>query len=395
MQFTRDPEGIAGALKKIAVYSEASWLQADSEEVAHMLFGPGQAMHLFATHPPLLKRIARIEPGFREQQLQILAERIKRDRARSERAAAREARKPEQARQAPFDAGRIIEQIGNPDMQQLLLAAGLAAGLPDAVRSVADAPEQAPVLVLFSLLDADAALRDLQLLAIAQQLGAEVEAQVRQLARRAGVPNAAQRLPLLEIALPTLRRQPAERVQALLRTAREVIRVDGQVDAFEYLLARMIRQYLWEAANPQRARLSGKRSLRRLEDDALRVMSVVARHGHDGDNKQAREAFAAGATALLGPGERIMPEVTDWLETLDPALDRLDELKPADKQRLVHALLVIVSHDQALQPVELELMRAVGIALHVPVPVLVGNAGSRLDGPALSSCACRRLFPRS
>ncbi len=44
VQFTRDPDSIGGALKKIAVYSESSYLNADSEEVSHMLFGDGRKM---------------------------------------------------------------------------------------------------------------------------------------------------------------------------------------------------------------------------------------------------------------------------------------------------------------------------------------------------------------
>ena len=38
VQFTRDPDSIGGALKKIAVYSDASYLNADTEEISHMLF---------------------------------------------------------------------------------------------------------------------------------------------------------------------------------------------------------------------------------------------------------------------------------------------------------------------------------------------------------------------
>ncbi len=64
VQFTRNPDGIAGALKKIAIHSDTSYLHADTEEVGHMLFGQGRAAHVFATHPPLLERIRRVEPQF-------------------------------------------------------------------------------------------------------------------------------------------------------------------------------------------------------------------------------------------------------------------------------------------------------------------------------------------
>src|SRR5262245_55972717 len=65
VQFTREPEGLAGALKKIGGYS-AAIESVDTEEVAHMLFeGRSSAFSgWFATHPPLLERIRALEPSF-------------------------------------------------------------------------------------------------------------------------------------------------------------------------------------------------------------------------------------------------------------------------------------------------------------------------------------------
>ena len=68
VQFTRQTDGIANALKKIGGYGEASYLRAaDPEEISHMLFGSGARFTgLFATHPPLTDRIRAIDPSFRE-----------------------------------------------------------------------------------------------------------------------------------------------------------------------------------------------------------------------------------------------------------------------------------------------------------------------------------------
>jgi Zn-dependent protease with chaperone function len=68
VQFTRQSAGIANALKKIGGYSEGSLIQAaDPEEVSHMLFGSGLKLSgMFATHPPLIKRIQALDPNFKE-----------------------------------------------------------------------------------------------------------------------------------------------------------------------------------------------------------------------------------------------------------------------------------------------------------------------------------------
>ncbi|MGD8323007.1 MAG: M48 family metallopeptidase, partial [Gammaproteobacteria bacterium] len=67
VQFTREPDGLAGALKKIGGYS-SDFTAAEAEEVAHMLFGRGSRAFRgwFATHPPILDRIRALDPSFTE-----------------------------------------------------------------------------------------------------------------------------------------------------------------------------------------------------------------------------------------------------------------------------------------------------------------------------------------
>src|SRR5690606_27110336 len=66
VQFTRNPDGIAGARKKIGGHTSGSRLEAEHvTEDSHMPFdqGIGTAFNaLMATHPPLEARIKRIEP---------------------------------------------------------------------------------------------------------------------------------------------------------------------------------------------------------------------------------------------------------------------------------------------------------------------------------------------
>ena len=68
VQFTRNPDGIAGALKMIAVSAEGSVVNApEAEETSHMFFGsmyPVTHFNIFATHPPLLKRIQKLDSRF-------------------------------------------------------------------------------------------------------------------------------------------------------------------------------------------------------------------------------------------------------------------------------------------------------------------------------------------
>jgi Zn-dependent protease with chaperone function len=75
VQFTRQTDGIAGALKKIGGLAEGSKLAASgTEEIAHMLFGDGVGYSaLFATHPPLTERIKRLDPSFDKSEFAAIA----------------------------------------------------------------------------------------------------------------------------------------------------------------------------------------------------------------------------------------------------------------------------------------------------------------------------------
>ena len=73
VQFTRNPQGLKGALVKIAALPDGSRLvAADAEQAAHMLFAEGLT-RVFATHPPLLERIRELDPHFDPRELQAAA----------------------------------------------------------------------------------------------------------------------------------------------------------------------------------------------------------------------------------------------------------------------------------------------------------------------------------
>ncbi len=66
VQYTRNPQGLAGALKRIGGLTSGSRLQApQAVEISHAFFAQGVSgmmQSLFATHPPLVRRIRRLDP---------------------------------------------------------------------------------------------------------------------------------------------------------------------------------------------------------------------------------------------------------------------------------------------------------------------------------------------
>jgi Zn-dependent protease with chaperone function len=369
VQFTRDPAGIGGALKKIAVFSDASYLNADTEEISHMLFGDGQKMMMFSTHPPLNDRISRVDPGFQPEELDRLAARLQRDQLRAREEAEQQQREVAEPKGGIFDAGRIIDQIGRPDWDRMLMAAAITASIPDNIFQAAHSTEWAPEVLFYSLLDVDEELCEQQLLIVAQKMGGDSETQVRALLKSGGLPSPEQRLPLLEVAFPALKRRPPDFVTRVLDTVEALVDADGRVDVFEYLLARTISMHLLESNSPHRVRIAGRKTISDCREETSGLLAVLARHGQvePGDEMAS---FAAGIDTLGFKTDTPMPDVDDWVSVLDAALPKLDLLKSGEKEKLVRAMAEVVLHDGRLAATEMELLRVSCDVIHVPLPLL-------------------------
>ena len=372
VQFTRDPDGIAGALKKISIYSDASYLNVETEEVSHMLFGDGEKTSMFSTHPPLNERIQRIDKSFKPEDLVTLAKSIQRKGRAEAEQAAKEQESGKKRGAGLFDADNLIDQIGHPDFSRILMAAALAASIPEEINQAAHSDQWATEVLFYCLMDQDDEIRERQLLVVAQNMGSDSESRVRGLLNAAPELAREQRLPLLEISIPELKRRPPDHVSKVLTTVNALSDADGQTDVFEYLMAKIIEQHLWESMNPQRVRLSGKKPLQKVIDKVLDVVAVLAMHGNE-NTADIEIAFRAGLHSLGVAATTSIPMIEDWSMALDSALPALDQLKPADKEKLVKALIATVMADNKIAVSELELLRVICSVIHVPLPMITGG----------------------
>jgi len=377
VQFTRDPDGISGALKKIAAYNHSSYLQVDGEEVSHMLFGSGSRAFMFATHPPLEQRISRIERNFDASEIDKLARKLnaqeQREHVQAEQAS-KEQSSELNARKKPgiFDVDSMIENIGNPEFERILAAAVLSDDIPQALSDAAHSLEWAPEILFYCLLDRDPQLRDRQLLLVVQHMGDISERKLNHLIAANPPLLAEQRLPLLEISFPTLKRRPVADIEKILATVNELVMVDNRVDSFEYVLSRMISQYLREAKSPSSIKPHGRKLLKDNIQHLSLVVSIVASHGQQSgdaaDLQKAQRAYRAGMSSV-GINHTNLSFSDGWQHKLDKALLALDKLKPIEKNKVIKALAVTVLDDGKIITEEHEMLRAICSLVHVPLPI--------------------------
>ncbi|MBK1716395.1 M48 family metallopeptidase [Thiocystis violacea] len=384
VRFTREPSGIAGALKKIGAAGSGSVLTADTEEVAHMLFAKGLARPLFATHPPLVERIRAIEPGFDPRELTEIASRMRRHSQALDAETETEAPAPAAVREAapgigglPLTPERVLE-MGAPGLGQVMNAGLLAAAIPRTLERAAHTPEWAPEVICYLLMSEDPEIRERQLAMVAEALGLEAERQVDLLRRDTPILEPALRIPLLEICFPALRRRPEQELAALSDLVERLIHADDRVDLFEYVLAKLLARYLADRASPATARIAGRGQLADATPEVVELLSLLAHHGHEA-REAAHAALLAGIKRLGAKPEALDAIKEGWLESewlgqgwsrrLDRALARLDQLRLEDKQRLLGAMAATVIADGRVVVAELELLRAICATLRMPLPV--------------------------
>jgi Zn-dependent protease with chaperone function len=392
VQFTRQTEGIAGALKKIGGLSEGSKLTSrDGEEVAHMLFGDGVGYSaLFATHPALVDRIKRLQPRFDPGEFAEIAADWTQPRRVGESddpqaslagfaparrspghaTAPRSGALPSASGEMRLSAAAVSEQVGHPDTGDYRAAAALSTSIPASLSAAAHGREQAVSVVLALLLNAGEAVRRRQLDLIAHYYDAGTAAEVEALATQTGALHPMQRLPLAAMAFPALRRHPRPKLQVFVIVLKQLIKADGKVSLQEYCLAKLVGIQVIDALNPSATRVMGRIRLNEAAAELCDLFSVVAEYGHD-DAESARRAYALGLNEVLPAAKPSYAPPRDWGMALDRALPQLDLLVPAGKELVVRGLTHAISADGAVSVNEAELLRTVCAALHCPLPPIL------------------------
>ncbi|WP_067563079.1 M48 family metallopeptidase [Halofilum ochraceum] len=396
VQFTRNPDGLAHALLEIheASGGGSRLRNHHAEEVSHMGFGRTVSgiTGLTATHPPIKDRMAALGPKYEYWYRD--GERIRRREQREAEAEEEAARKDEQrAAATSASEGAVLAGLGGADAVSAGLSAATLAGiagsldggsvqrahellrrLPEEILQAVHTPNGAEDAVSALLLHGpDTRERDLGVLPEArrEQVGRlRLALECNWPGKTADRLDPRVRLPLLELALRSLRKLEPEARASFLKRLDAQIRVNGRISMFEYAARTLLRREL----DTERVSRYGTAKLKRHRGEAAIVLSLLA-HAGGGDRQQRATAYARGVEGLpggLADTELLQPsECSPKLVTR--ALTVLEAVQPGDKRALLEACTRTISADDHIRASEAELLRMFAALVDTPVPAIFAD----------------------
>jgi Zn-dependent protease with chaperone function len=351
VQFTRNPLGLASALKKVAGLSGAQREASSAElEAQHMFFAgsAGFLESLFSSHPPIDERIRRVDPAFDGHIPDVTpvavtdAEPVS---GLSGRAVATPPPLPTSTRAVPTDL-------------QIQDSVGFRGVIPGALREASEDPVSAMAVVLGLILRHDPAQRAAQLAQAEALAGGEVVKEARRLDALLRAVPAGSRVALLDLSMPALRQLSPAQVAAF-RKALERAGYEAEDGLIVLLIQASMRRYLSTEKNPPS----------RPGDVAAAyglVLSAVVQTSGEDPSAQGR-AYVLGVGVLGVPNlpAAMVPSPQVDLAKVDEALAVIAGQTVPARRQFVRAIGAAMLHDGRAEPAEVEIVRAVADSLGI------------------------------
>lgn len=382
VQFTRNPEGIAGALFKIGLKGGYLDTTSHASDMNHMCFGESTRMKftaLLASHPPVRERIEAIQPGLFARLRSRLRDSEPGPALRSAGAAPSQG-VPLAESVAGFSSGstsplntgtaeKISQSVGTVNRRSEDYAVGLLNSLPSTFRNLlytrAGAIQLCYALLVYQLPPQTRQQR-LDLLDAAPLFTPNPQLLDKLLPALEFLGDGV-RFPALELAMPALRKLDPDERSTLIASTETLIRDDGRLSLFELAMHTFLSRHL--TMDSSRVVPVRYRSYRPVEAQLQVVFSLMARAG--ADDAENRQRLYGEAMAGFTSGRKtteLLAEVT--VSQLRQALMTLNRLSPLLKPGIIDACCHCVLADGQVRTTEYELIRLMADQLDCPMPPL-------------------------
>lgn len=368
VQYTRNPQAIGNALKKLGGHAGSSQLSSPhAAEFSHLYFADGVShfLSLMATHPKLQDRIKRIEPYWNGEFIYASAKDDKEPPIESaqQTPAPRTSISPE----AAMGVIAALSQIGQPSADHLAYAQQTLNQLDESLRQATHNPLQAQGVIFGLLLSKNVQEKNHQWQLLAELYNDKTLQDLSATAEKAARADEGSRLPLMELSLPSLKTLDNASINLFLQAVHKLIYADNRINGMEWAINHTLRHYLLELPTGPQIHL-----LTDLTSELSQLLSMLA-HVSSKEIPEIQKAFNAATQELAIDNLALIDKQKLTLSHVDTALEKLNQLKPLQKPKLLKALSQCVMADGKVTLREAELLRAVAAALDCPIPPIMTN----------------------
>ncbi len=390
VQFTRNPNGIRDALRRIGGASNRARVQHPrAQEAGHMFFGEAIGSSSFggslASHPPLKARIKRVDPSWDGSMLTPLAPRDDHGPEPTRPLTPRERLQRAMPGSAGTAAGGasqaamllpLLALAGQATPAHVEHARSLIAAIPQSLRDAAHETSTGRAVVYALLLDTTKPdIREAQIRRLESSGDPAIAAEVRRLTPDAVALPRELRLPLLDMTLGSLAHLSDAQHRTFRANIKALIEMDKSVNLFEWVTLGVLTRHLDERFGRAVPKVTQYYALGKLGNEVSTLLSVVAYAGAK-DDATAEAAFRLGAGAITGVQPALLPKNEANLNRLDAALTTLSGCTARLKADLLKACALTAAADHDITTSEAELIRAIADTLGIPTPPLL--PGQRL-----------------
>ncbi|MGE9291418.1 MAG: M48 family metallopeptidase [Puniceicoccales bacterium] len=366
VQFTRNPEGIANALRRLGYTPEGSKIgHAHAEDTAHMFFAQALGSSL-STHPPLPKRIRAVLPDWDGSFLP----------PRKEKAA------PEQSNPAqksasfgaggPFTTATAIAAVGALTENHLREGIERKIRIHKVLGDIPfDHPSEAQITFTALILTPDSDDFAQQIHLIGSERGSEFADRVKDRALTTSQLSASDCFAIMELCFPGLRKISQPDRPQFIQILQQIADADGQLSLRESLVLEVVQRQFGIAQAKQARSQRLEKNVEKLSAPISELLYLIA-HLENEENEEVQRIFEAAVKEqyLLSPHISFPANATPTLKDLSGILTELNKSSFAIRKQVLEAAATIVLSDDKTTDQEWTILRLVSLSLGVPMPPL-------------------------
>lgn len=359
VQFTRNKDGIASALKKIGTLSYGSEIKnPKSQETSHMFFGESSSnfLSMMATHPPLKDRILAIDPNWDKK----FNSNLENNQKKTIEAKKDNSNKKENIKMSSMAI--LLNNIGNIKKENINKAHNIISNIPDKIREEMYNSFGARAVIYSLLLKKDQHFtKQLEILKI--NADNQVLLLLKKIYPIINKIDKSSILSLIELSIPALKQLSTRQYINFKNNINLLVNADYKISLFEWSLSKIIFHNLDIEFDPKNINNKERYGIKSLKNEINLLLSLIS---YNDKNNNPKKYFD-----LMTKSEKLIKfslinNKNIKISDLDKSIIKLERLKLSDKEKLFKMISNYIDYDEKSFK-NMELIRAISVILDCPI----------------------------